>query len=82
MQAETHIRTGFLADETYVPLRDAIMEPEVKLLYVIAYHAGVRKNELLQIKWEQVDLAAEFIDLMPTPPRQRKVAGFRLWQET
>jgi len=65
MKTETNIRTGYLPDAIYVTLRDTITEPEVKLLFVIAFHTGIRKNELLSIKWQQVDLEAGFIDLSP-----------------
>jgi integrase len=33
----------------------------LKLLFVIAYHVGLRKGALLRIKWEQVDLASSCI---------------------
>ena len=32
------------------------MPEDLKLLFVIAYHVGLRKGALLRIKWEQVDL--------------------------
>jgi integrase len=63
MREETNIRTGFLLDEIYPKLRDALTEPEIKLLYVIAYHTGIRKNELLQVRWTEVDLEAGYISL-------------------
>jgi integrase len=65
MRAETNVRTGFLADEAYEKLRDAITEPEIKLFFVVAYHSGVRKSELLSLRWPQVDLESGFIDLNP-----------------
>lgn len=65
MRAETTVRQGFLPDNAYTTLLNAITEPEVKLLFVIAYHTGIRKNELLSVRWPQVDLEAGFIDLSP-----------------
>jgi integrase len=64
MRKETNVRQGFLADEIYPILKDAISEPEIKLLYVIAYHTGIRKGELLALRWNSVDLEAGFIDLI------------------
>jgi len=57
------IRQGFLSDDVYPVLKDSIGEPEIKLLYVIAYHTGIRKGELLAVKWDSVDLEEGFIDL-------------------
>ena len=64
MREETTVRQGFLADEVYPILRDAIGEPEIKPLFVIAYHIGIRKNELLSVQWTSVDLEAGFMDLV------------------
>jgi len=34
---------------------------ELRLLFVVAYHVGLRKGALLRIKWTQVDVAASCI---------------------
>lgn len=53
-------RKGFLKPELY---RDLLFElpEELRLLFVIAYHVGLRKGALLRIKWSQVDLNASCI---------------------
>lgn len=53
---ESEPRKVFLKSEHYRSLL-AELPRELKLLFVIAYHVGLRKGALLRIKWEQVDLA-------------------------
>jgi integrase len=59
---ENNVRTGFLEHAEYLKLRDALPE-ELKLLLVIGYHTGVRRGELINIQWKQVDLHARRIRL-------------------
>jgi integrase len=54
---ENNVREGILAAERYEALRDALPD-YVRLPFVIAYHCGCRKGELLAIPRERVDLAA------------------------
>ena len=58
--AEGEPRKGFLKPEHYRKLL-AELPDELKLLFVIAYHVGLRKGALLRIKWDQVDLASSCI---------------------
>jgi integrase len=60
MVKETNIRQGFLSDEDYAKLRDAL-PAELKPLFVVAYATGARVGELLQVRWEQVDFEEEEI---------------------
>jgi len=53
-------RKGFLKPELYRKLLVELAE-DLRLLFVIAYHVGLRKRALLRIKWEQVDLEASCI---------------------
>ena len=62
MVAEVHIRQGFLTDEQYESLRDALPD-YLRPLFVTAYFTGVRRGELLAIRWNQVDWEQEFITL-------------------
>jgi integrase len=64
MVAETNTRQGFLTDEQYVKLRDALPD-YLKPLFVVAYFTGVRRGELLSIRWSQVDLEKRVIVLRP-----------------
>ena len=53
---------GFLSDSQYALLRDSL-EENLKPLFVVAYHTGVRLGELLAWTWEQVDFGEGFITL-------------------
>ena len=55
-------RQGFLTDEQYAKLRDALPD-YLKPLFVTAYFTGVRLGELLAWQWDQVDWAQGFVTL-------------------
>jgi integrase len=57
---EDEPRQGFLKTEHYRKLL-AELPKELRLLFVVAYHIGLRKGALLRIKWSQVDLGANTI---------------------
>jgi integrase len=50
-----NVREGFLSWDAYRALRDALPD-RLKLLFVLAFHVGCRRGELLQLEWPQVDL--------------------------
>jgi len=52
---EDNIRQGYLSEEQYLALRKELPDYQ-QLALVIAYHVGIRRGELLNIKWSQVDL--------------------------
>lgn len=62
MVQETTIRKGFLTDDQYAALRDELSQ-ELKALFVVGYMTGIRKGELLAIRWSQVDFEARLITL-------------------
>src|SRR5580704_2197741 len=62
MVKETTIRKGFLSDEQYMALRDNLPE-DLKALFVCAYLTGIRKGELLALRWHQVDFETLLITL-------------------
>jgi integrase len=62
MVAETNVRQGFLTDEQYESLREALPD-YLKPLFVTGYFTGVRLGELLVIDWDQVDWEQGFITL-------------------
>lgn len=71
MVKEDNVREGFLDDETYIKLRDALAH-ELKALFVCAFVAGMRKGELLQVQWSMVDLDGGFIHLPPRITKTRE----------
>ena len=62
MRKETNVRQGFLDDEKYAAVRDALPS-ELRPLFVVAYYSGIRKGELLAIRWHQLDFSAGLITL-------------------
>lgn len=62
MLEENNVRKGFLEHDDYRKLRDELPQ-ESRLLFVVAYHLGCRKGELMQIQWSDVDLRARRITL-------------------
>ena len=62
MVAETNVRQGFLTDDEYAKLRDA-MPDYLKPLFVTAYFTGLRLGELQSIEWRQVVWEQGFITL-------------------
>lgn len=57
---ESAPRKGFLKPESYQKLLFELPE-DLRLLFVIAYHVGLRKGALLRIRWSQVDVPANTI---------------------
>ncbi len=57
---EDEPRKAFLKPELYRKLLFELPE-DLRLLFVIAYHVGLRESALLRIKWSQVDLKANTI---------------------
>jgi integrase len=70
MVQETTVRAGFLADDVYTKLRDAL-PLELRPLFVVAYNTGIRKGELLAVKWDRVDFEAATISLNAADTKAR-----------
>lgn len=62
MVREENARQGFLTDQQYAKLRDALPD-YLKPLFVVAYFTGVRLGELLAWTWHNVDFAQGFVTL-------------------
>jgi integrase len=62
MVKETNVRKGFVSDEQYTALRDALPK-ELRPLFVCDYITGIRRKELLAITWDQVDFEQGVIHL-------------------
>lgn len=92
MKKETTVRQGFVADDAYARLRDELPQ-ELKALFVTYYISGVRKSELLDIEWPQVDFEADSILLekgdtktddprtIPILPGDHRNLLLALWEE-
>src|SRR4030095_15293657 len=71
MLEENNVRKGFLEHEVYLKLRDAL-PVYLRPLFVVAYHVGCRRGELLKIEWSQVDWAAKRIRLEPGTTKNKE----------
>lgn len=54
MLPENNVRQGFLQDEDYSALLTALPE-HLRALFAVAYETGIRKGQLRQLQWPQVD---------------------------
>jgi len=61
---ENNARTGYFEHDEYVAVRDA-MPSYFAPVVVMAYHTGMRKEEILGLRWDQVDLMEGRITLKP-----------------
>jgi integrase len=57
---ENNIREGFLDQDAYFLIRDALPD-DLKALFVVAYHLGMRSSELLNLRRDWVDLSEGLI---------------------
>ena len=55
-------RDGFFELEEYVKLRD-LLPSHLKTVLTIAYYTGMRKREILSLRWDQTDIFAKKITL-------------------
>ncbi len=54
--AERNVRTGFFEHEEFLAVREALPE-HLRALVAVAYYTGLRKGELLNLRWEEnIDL--------------------------
>src|SRR4051812_5056926 len=81
-----NVREGFLEHEEYVALR-AELPHHLRLVLVIGYHFGMRRAEILSLRWDQVDWEENLIRLekRQTKGKQSRVAPLygevRAWLE-
>ncbi len=92
MLAEHNVRTGFLSEVDYLALHEALPAPLNHML-AFAFRYGWRKEELLSLTWDRVDLTAGTVRLEPGTTKNRegrvvvltedlKALLRRLWTET
>lgn len=75
MLEEDNVCEGFLEHEQYIVLRTELPDHQ-KLVLVIGYHLGMRRGEILKLRWDQVDWDANIIRLEKnqTKGKQARVA--------
>ncbi len=69
MLREKNTRKGFLED--YLKLEEALPE-HMKPVLTMGYYTGMRKEEILSLKWEQVDLDESMLRLEADETKNRE----------
>lgn len=69
---EDNIREGLLEPERYRAVRDALPGVFLQTAFVVAYHTGVRKGELLSIERSQIDWRLGRINLKAVATKGKK----------
>lgn len=62
MLDEHNVREGFLEHYQYLNLRNELPEHQ-RIVLVIGYHFGMRRGEILSLRWDQVDWDGNLIRL-------------------
>jgi len=77
---ENNVREGFLEHEQYIALRDELPDHQ-KLILVIGYHFGMRRGEILNLRWDQVDWDGNVIRLEKKQTKAKKARIAPLYGE-
>ena len=64
MLRENNVRKGFIEHEDYLALRMQLPE-QLKPVFTFAYFTGWRKGEIMNLKWNQVNLREGIVRLEP-----------------
>jgi integrase len=86
MIEEDNVREGFLEHEQYLAFRGELPDHQ-RLILVIGYHLGMRRGEILTLRWAQLDWKENLIRLekKQTKGKQARVAPLcgemRAWLE-
>ena len=66
MHQEKNVRTGFLREQQFRDLYEALPYLGAKALAATSFYTGVRKGELTKVNWDQVDFEVGVIALYET----------------
>jgi integrase len=86
MLEEDNVREGFLEHDQYLAFRGELPDHQ-RLILVIGYHLGMRRGEILNVRWDQVDWVENLLRLerKQTKGKQARVAPLygelRSWLE-
>jgi len=80
LDEDENVREGFLEHEQYVCLRNELPDQQ-KLILVIGYHLGMRRGEILKLRWDQVDWDASLIRLEKKQTKGKKARVAPLYGE-
>lgn len=77
---EDNVREGFLEHAEYLRLRELLPDHQ-RLILVIGYHLGLRRGEILQLRWDQVDWQHNVIRLERRQTKSKKARVAPLYGE-
>jgi len=80
MLKESNVRKGFFEAHEYKALKEALPE-DLKPLVTFAYHSGWRKEEILTLTWDRVDLKEGAVRLDPGETKNEEGRNFYLNEE-
>ncbi len=68
---KSNVRSSVVNDEEFAKLLDAAEEP-LKPILALAYETGMRRSEILKLRWDQVDLREGVIRLEPLDTKMER----------
>lgn len=71
MLEENNIRQGYFSHEEFYNLRK-LLPDYIQPVVTMAYYTGMRKEEILGLKWEQVNLKERMITLKPQDTKNKE----------
>lgn len=80
MLAENNVRKGFFEYTDFLALREALPD-YLRPIITFAYYSGWRKSEILNIRWNQVDLHEETVRLEPGETKNREGRNMYMEEE-
>ncbi len=80
MLEEENVREGFLEHDQYVILRNELPDHQ-RLILVIGYHLGMRRGEILNLRWDQVEWTENLIRLEKRQTKGKKARIAPLYGE-
>ena len=75
-----NVREGLLAHADYVKLREELPPHQLPLL-VIGYHLGMRRGEILGLRWDQIDWSANLLRLEKRQTKGKQARNAPLYGE-
>jgi integrase len=78
--AENNVRKGFFTFEQFISLRTELPE-YLRPIITFAYYTGCRRGEILDLLWNQVDLAARLVRLEPGNTKNDEARAIPLMSE-
>lgn len=80
MMKESNVRKGFFERHEFVALRNALFD-YVRPIVTVAYHTGWRKEEILPLTWDKVDLQEDIIRLDPGDTKNEEARTYYMNNE-